>query len=261
MAYVGLKHPVFSPISSEPAGSVPVYGTGLIVGYALEANITIKHSDAKLYADDDVRESDNSFLSGTVTLGIDDLNKEAVIAMLGSQEKTVDDLSVVRDAALYVSTPGGFGYYRVRKKTGVRYIRAFWYYKTQWAMPSESAKTKGETVEWQTPSVEGDIFTIDDADNTWRDTYDATTEADAVAWLNEKANIGEPASLTVLDASIASAQALDPEDYTSVSWVDVANALEEAAAVAALDSPSQARVDNAQVTLDAAVDALEERVA
>ncbi len=259
MAYIGLKHPVFSPISSEPAGSVPVYGTGLVVGYALEANISIKHSDAKLYADDDVRESDNSFLSGTVTLGIDDLSKEAIIAMLGSQEKTVDAKSVVRDAGLYVSPLGGFGYYRVRKKANVRYIRAFWYYKTQWAMPAESAKTKGESVEWQTPSIDGEIFTVDDTDYTWRDFYDATTEADAVAWLNEKANIGEPASKTTLDASIAAALLLDPEDYTSASWVDAANALESALAVAALISPSQARVDSAQITLDAAVDELELR--
>jgi len=256
MAYVGLKHPVYAPISSEPAGSVPVYGTGRVVGYALEANVSIEHADSKLYADDAVRESDKSFLSGAITLGVDDLAKEECVGMLGSQERTVDTYAVVRDASTFDAPYLGFGYYRVRKKNGVRLILALWYYKTQWTEPSEEAKTKGESIEWQTPTIEGEVFAIDDTDGTYRDRYWATSEADAIAWLNEKANIGEPASKTDLNAAIATAEALSSEDYTSASWVDVANALADAVAVAAMTSPSQARVDDAETLLEAAVAAL-----
>jgi hypothetical protein len=259
MAFVGLKHPVFAPIATEPAGSLPTYGAGLVVGHAIEANVSIEHADAKLYADDVIVESDNSFLSGSITVGIDDLSKEATVAWLGSKEVTVNGQAVVRDGGAISSPLGGFGYYRVRKKDGIRQIRAFWYYKTQWGMPSEESKSKGETIEWQTPSIEGDIMAIDDADNTWRDWADFSTEAAAIAWLNELANIGEPASKTALNAAITSAQALDPETYTSASWVDVANALEDAVAVAAMESPSQARVDSATSLLTTAVGLLVER--
>lgn len=147
----------------------------------------------------------------------------------------------------------------MKRINGVRKIVAIWYYCTQWTEPSEDGKTKGESIEWQTPKIEGEIFRLDDADETWRDRLFADSEADAISWLNEKANIGEPASKTAINASITATQALDSEDYTSASWVDVANALDEAVAVAAMTSPSQTRVDSAKTLLDAAVESLVDR--
>lgn len=259
MAYIGLKYPVFAPIQSETPGSVPTYGQGLVVGKAIEANMSIELSDNSLYGDDVIAESDKSFVSGTITVGVDDISKEVYTTWFGSKTETVDGVEEVIDGAGLQSPVGGFGFYRVRRKNGVRSIRAFWIYKTQWGVPSEEATTKGEQIEWQTPSVEGTIMTLDDEDVTWRRWADFTSEADAKAWLNEKANIGEPADLTELTAAIASAQDLDPEDYTSASWVAVANALAEAINVAAMDSPSQTRVDSATSLLTTAVGLLEDR--
>ncbi|HBV85759.1 MAG TPA: hypothetical protein DEF42_03670 [Desulfosporosinus sp.] len=261
MAYIGLKHPVFAPITNEPANGFPVYGAGLIVGHAIAANVSIELSDSKLPADDMVVEIDNSFTSGTITTGIDDLSDDALKIWLGQKAATLNGVATIRSAAGYEAPNGGFGYYRVRKKNGVRSYRALWYYKTKWGMPSEDASTKPDgAIEWQTPEVEGTIMTAQDADNSWRDMATFTTESDAVAWLNELANIGEPANKSNLSAAIASAQALDPETYTSISWVDVANSLAEAVEVAAMASPSQARVDAAESLLEAAVAALVTRV-
>ena len=52
---------------------------------------------------------------------------------------------------------------------------------------------------------------------------------------------------------------LDPEDYTSASWVAVKNALASYYG-AAMDSPSQTRVDGATSLLTTAVGLLEEAV-
>lgn len=256
MAFVGLKHPVFAPISSETSGSLPAYGSGLIVGKAMEANVSIEHFDAELYANDTLAESEKGFSKGSITIGTDDLSKEAIIAWIGSQEVDVNGQTVVKDAGLYSAPLGGFGYYRVRKKNGVRLIRAFWYFKTRWGIPSEDAKTKGDSIEWQTPKVEGDIMAADDDVESWRIWKDFTIEADAISWLNDWANIGAPADMTALNTSVSAAQALDPETYTSVSWVDVANALTEAVAVQNMDTPSQTHVDSATSLLDVAVAAL-----
>jgi phi13 family phage major tail protein len=261
MAYIGLKYPVFAPISSETPGSVPAYGQGKVVGMAIEANVSIELGDNPLFGDDVIAESDKSFVSGSITIGVDDIGKEVYLAWFGGETQTGDGgVEEIVDGAGIPSPLGGFGYYRVRRKNGVRSIRAFWYYKTQWGVPSEEAQTKGEQIEWQTPSVEGSIMTLDDEKASWRKWADFTSEADAKAWLNEMANIGEPADLTALNAAIASAQELDPEDYTSASWVAVANALAEAIAVAAMDSPSQTRVDSATSLLTTAVGLLEEAV-
>lgn len=260
MAYIGLKHPVFAPIATEPSGLLPTYGTGLVVGRAIAANVAIELSDSKLAADDMIAEVDNSFISGTITTGIDDLSDEALQGWLGAKKVVVGGVDVIRSAATYEAPNGGFGYYRVRKKNGVRSYRAYWYYKTKWGMPSEDAATKPNgTIEWQTPTVEGTIMTVSDSDNTWRDQATFATDAEAVAWLDELANIGEPADLTALNAEIAAAESLDPETYTSVSWVDVAVALENATTVAVMDNPSQTRVDAAKVALTTARTGLVER--
>lgn len=259
MAFIGLKHPVYAPIASAPSGSTPTYGTGLVIGKAIQARVDITLNDSKLYADDGVAESDKGFQSGTISLGLDDLSDDAILAMLGSKAATVGGVAIVRDAATYASPEGGFGYYRVRKKGGVRTIRAFWYYRTQWGQPSEEATTKGENVEWQTPTVEGDIMTVDDADQTWRDWADFDTEAAAVAWLDGMANTGTPADTTDLEAAITAALLLESETYTSASWVGLANALATAQAVVALDNPSQAEVDAAETALADATEGLVER--
>ena len=80
MAKIGLKYPVYSPATEE--GSSISYGTGAVLAKAISANVSIENNDVKLYADDAVAESDNSFASGTITIGIDDLYDKAKVALM-----------------------------------------------------------------------------------------------------------------------------------------------------------------------------------
>jgi hypothetical protein len=190
MAYIGLKHPVFAPIATEPANALPTYGTGLVVGMAIAADVSIERSDAKLAADDTIAEIENGFVSGTITMGVDDISDAVQKAWLGSQEASLGGQATIRDAATYDSPEGGFGYYRVRKKNGVRSYRGYWYHKTKWSTPSESAATKPDgSIEWQTPTIEGEILTVKDMPLTWRDYATFTNEADAIAWLDGLAGV------------------------------------------------------------------------
>jgi len=190
MAYIGLKHPVFAPIATEPANSLPTYGTGLVVGMAIGADVSIELSDAKLAADDTIAEIENGFVSGTISMNVDDLSDAALKAWLGVQESTLGGEATLREAATYDSPEGGFGYYRVRKKAGVRSYRAYWYHKTKWGMPGENAATKPDgSIEWQTPTVEGEILTALDTVSSWRDQATFTSEADAIAWLDGLAGV------------------------------------------------------------------------
>ena len=68
-------------------------------------------------------------------------------------------------------------------------------------------------------------------DGNWKKDVVVSTEAKAIEWLEALANIGEPADLTALNAAILAAEALLPDDYTSASWVAVANALTAANAI------------------------------
>ena len=188
MAFTGLKYAVFAPITDETS-SAPTYGTGFVVGKMISANIAVTTANAVLYADDIAVEEENGFVSGTISLNVDDLSEEVAVGLLGSQLVGEEGDQAVQDAATYSAPDGGFGYLRIRRKNGVRSIRAIWLYKTKFAMPSDDATTKGETVEFQTPTMEGSIKALDTATQEWRVWKDFTTEAEAVAWINEKANI------------------------------------------------------------------------
>lgn len=188
MAKIGLRYPVFAPIENENDGGLPTYGTGLVVGRAISADVSWSRSDTKLYADDTVAEVDNSVTGGSLTFGTDDLSDEAQIAMLNARAGEDGEVIEGGDSG----TPGGFGYIRVQELRGVVKFIAYWIYKITFSPSDESAATKGENTDWQTPSITGEMAGVYQNGNTadFRahksfDNYEA-----AKAWLNAKAKIG-----------------------------------------------------------------------
>lgn len=191
MADIGMLHPVFAPIVTEPAdGGVPTYGTGLVVGGSIEAVEDITTSNAELAADDIIIETDDSFVSGTITLTIDDLSDAAMKAWLGMQDATLNGLPSISEASNYEAPMGGFGYVAVKKKAGVRSYTVWWYFKTKWVRRSKRVATKpAGALEWQTPTIEGRIFTLLGSPYRYRDHRTFDNEADALACLNGLANL------------------------------------------------------------------------
>lgn len=93
--------------------------------------------------------------------------------------------------------------------------------------------------------MEADIHR--DVTGVWKRDIVVDSEVQAKAWLNELANIGEPADKTTLSAAIVAAELILSEDYTSASWVAVA--LANAQAVEEMTSPTQSEVDGATLAL------------
>lgn len=189
MAFVGLRHPVWAPITSETDGTEPVYGKGVVVGHAMTADIAFKRSDTTLYADDVGVDSDNAITGGTVTLGTDDISDEAAVAMLGERKKESGEIVEGSSPAPY----GGFGYIRVCRVKGVTGYIGYWLYKTQFGRGDESAKTRGETLEWQTPTIKGNmlgVYADDSGETSVRERKRFATAKEAEAWLDGKAKIG-----------------------------------------------------------------------
>lgn len=173
MAKIGLKYPVYKSATKSD-----------VIGKAIQADISISVNEAYLYADDGVAESDKSFQSGTITLGIDDLSDEIQVEFLGhTQEETGEITAKGNDENPYV----GIGFYGVKKVGGVRKYRAIWLPKVQFAEPEDTNATKGESVEFNTPSLEGTIMLDDNGVWKMENTFDS--EADAKAYLEDKAGI------------------------------------------------------------------------
>lgn len=201
MAKIGLKYPVYAPLTES--GTTATYATGAVLAKAISANISIENNDVKLYADDVVVESDNSFASGTITIGIDDLYDAAKVALLDYIEgDTVDATTGAKELSVGSASPAyvGFGFYGkvIRNKTS--YWRAIWIKKVQFAEPSDELATKGESVEFGTPELEGTIMMA--ADGKWKEEATFSTEAGAKAWLDGKCGLADKCAPVV--SSVAS---------------------------------------------------------
>ena len=208
MAKIGLKYPVYSPATEE--GSSISYGTGAVLAKAISANVSIENNDVKLYADDAVAESDNSFASGTITIGIDDLYDTAKVALLDYIEgDTVDAATGAKELSVGTASPAyvGFGFYGKVVRNKVPYWRAIWLKKVQFTEPSDELATKGESVEFGTPELEGTIMLA--ADGKWKEEGTFSTEAGAKAWLDGKCGLASkcaPVASSVQSGTYTAAQ-------------------------------------------------------
>lgn len=174
MAKIGLKYPVYKTSTKQG-----------VIAKAIQADISITTSNVVLYADDAIAETDKSFQTGTITLGVDDLSDEIQAEFLGHtiNEQIGEMTANVDDVSPYV----GIGFYGVKIVNGVRKYRAIWLPKVQFAEPADTNATKGETVTFNTPVLEGTIMFDDDGNWKYENTFD--TEQEAVSYLNDKAGI------------------------------------------------------------------------
>lgn len=191
MAFIGMRHVVAAKVATETPGQALTYSAGMVVGKAIQGNLTWNRNDNPLYADDAIAENDNGATGGSIELGTDDLLDAVRAYLLGDEAVTsggTTEYETTDEPAPYV----GFGYVRVRIKNGVTTYQAVWYHKAQFGENTENAQTKGQTIEWQTPTIAGRIMGVqNDASGTIRFRRRATFEtlAAAVAWLDAKANI------------------------------------------------------------------------
>lgn len=177
MAKIGLNNFRYS-ILTEAQDGTPSYDGAKKPAKAISCSVDISNNDAKLYADDAVAESDTSFQTGTVTAGIDDEDTQTMADLLGH---TVDEQGeMVRnanDTAPYV----GWGRVIVKMVNNVRKYKVEFLHKVKFAEPSQEDNTKGESLEFGTSTIEGQISTL--ANGDWSKTKTFDTQAEAITYL------------------------------------------------------------------------------
>ena len=177
MAKIGLDNFLYG-ILTEAADGTPTYGVAKKPGKAITCNVSVSNNSATLYADNTLAESDTSFQSGTVTIGIDDEDIETLGTLLGH---TVTDGNIVRnsnDVAPYI----GFGRIITKMVSGVLKYKVEFLSKVKFSEPSQEDNTKGESVEFGTVELEGTIATL--ANGTWSKAQTFDTRSAAETYLN-----------------------------------------------------------------------------
>lgn len=174
MAFIGLAKPYIAKLINE---AEKTYANGFKCGKAMSVNITPNYNEAKLYADNQLAENVKEFKNGSMILGTDRLPKEADEVCFGHK---VTDNSVnykTGDSANYV----GVGFYVDEMLDGVKKYAAIVVYKVKFSEAAEDYTTKGENIEFKTPTINGTIAGISSGD--WKDKKIFETEEEADTWL------------------------------------------------------------------------------
>lgn len=192
MSYIGMKNVFIARLKTEEKGKACVYENGMSFGRAINATVSFTKAQTELYADDGVAESDNSITGGSVTLGIDDIPDEA-LPMIGYEkvpgaEGQSPEYIKTSESSDYV----GLGFTRTRVQNGVRTHEAIWLYKIQLGLDSLDAQTKGQQMQWQTPTLSGALMSVQNTASlktNWHAFKPFEKEADAVAYLKAHAGM------------------------------------------------------------------------
>jgi phage major tail protein, phi13 family len=151
MATIGLDKLYYAPITEDANGN-ETYGTPAVLAKAISAELSVELNEAILYADDGAAEVVKEFKSGTLSLGIDDIGAEIASALSGA---TIDSNGVVISGSDDGGTPVAVAF-RARKSNGK--YRYYWLYRVKFGIPATNLQTKGDSISFQTPTIEGTIM-------------------------------------------------------------------------------------------------------
>lgn len=193
MATIGVSKPYYG-IYVNTDGTI-TYTGGALFAKAVEFSASVESGDDNnLYADNGIAESDRSFGGGSISVTTDDIEQAAAAAILGI---TADTITIGEETGISelvfdddMQIPDiGFGIIIKKKKDGVEKYRAVFFHKVKFNIPEDAATTQGETIEWQTPTIEGTIMRDDSTKHGWKSEVIVDTEALAVAYIKGKLGI------------------------------------------------------------------------
>lgn len=151
MATIGLDKLFYSKITEASDGS-ETYAEPAQLAKAISAELSIELNEATLYADDGAAEVVKEFKSGTLTLGIDDIGTTIANDLTGAQ---IDNNKVLISASENGGAPVAVGF-RARKSNGK--YKYYWLYRVIFGIPATNLATKGDSITFSTPSIEGTIY-------------------------------------------------------------------------------------------------------
>lgn len=151
MATIGMDKLYYAEIMESATGE-ETYGTPAQLAKAISADLSLELAEATLYADDGPAEAYKEFKQGKITLGIDNLGLPVAAKLTGA---TIDKNGVLISATNDSAKPVAIGF-RAKKANGK--YRYFWLYKVVFALPGTSLATKGDSITFTTPSIEGTVL-------------------------------------------------------------------------------------------------------
>ena len=172
MATIGLDSVVYAKITEDAQG-LETYGIPQILAKAIKADLSIELAEAALYADDALAHSIKAFKGGKLSLGVEDIGVAVASDLTGA---SVDSNGVLVAASEDDGCLVAVGFRALKPDN---HYRMFWLYRVKFAVPSTNLQTKGDSIQFQTPAVEGTIMRRNKPDGKGKHPWKAeVTEGD-----------------------------------------------------------------------------------
>ena len=173
MATIGLDKLYYAKITEDKDGN-ETYETPTPLAKAMTADLSVELAEATLYADDGAAEIVKEFKSGTLSLGIDDLGATIASDLTGA---TIDSDGVIISTQEDGGAPVAVGF-RAKKANGK--YKYYWLYRVKFGIPATNLATKGDSITFSTPTIEGTILRRNKVDGANKHPWKAeATEGDA----------------------------------------------------------------------------------
>lgn len=172
MATIGLDKLYYAPITEDENGE-ETYGTPVQLAKAISADLSVELAEATLYADDGAAEVVKEFKSGTLSLSVDDVGAQTAAALTGV---SIDKNGVIISSSEDGGSPVAVGF-RAKKANGK--YRYFWLYRVIFGVPATNLATKGDSITFSTPTIEGTVLRRNKEDGSGKHPWKAeVTEGD-----------------------------------------------------------------------------------
>lgn len=173
MATIGLDKLYYAKITEDENGN-ETYASPVQLAKAMTADLSVELAEATLYADDGASEIVKEFKSGTLSLGVDDIGAAVASDLTGA---TIDANGVVVSASEDGGEPVAVGF-RAKKSNGK--YKYYWLYRVKFGIPATNLATKGDSITFSTPTIEGTILRRNKVDGQNKHPWKAeVTEGDA----------------------------------------------------------------------------------
>ncbi len=174
MANIGLRKPYVGKRTDTG------YDAPATLGKAVSIEVTPNYATGALYGDDTKCEEDREFIDATVTLGTTTVPVAFNSSIFGHTVASEETTYNAYDEIPYV----GLGFVGVEKVDGVKKYVATFLPRVKFAEPGKSYETKGDSITYNTPSLEGNALAEDNGD--WKFDKICETEEAAITWIKSK---------------------------------------------------------------------------
>lgn len=172
MATIGLDKLFYSTITE--LDGIETYDPPKVLAKAIKADLSVELIEAILYANDGAAEVVKEFKSGKLSLGVDDIGTTVAEELTGA---VADDNGVLISGSEDIGAPVAIGF-RAQKANGK--YRYFWLYRVIFSLPATNLQTKGDSISFQTPTIEGTVMRRNKLDASGRHPWKAeVTEGDS----------------------------------------------------------------------------------